>query len=574
MASRRDELNAYTFARKRTVGAFLLPAGGGSDEDAPRPVKAVLPSILAGAVVVAGFGLWGVFKPSAPLKWDDGKNVIQGKQSTTRYVVLTDPDGRTKRLHQVLNMSSARLVLPVDAKVVVVDDGVLDRYPNHGPTIGIPYAPDKLPSKDNASQPMKWAVCDRPGSDEKRETVNQAVFVAAGQDAAALAAKDRMLGPDQLMLVQQADDQQVSAAPVPGQQAAGGPKTYLVDAQGRKHEIGSPQSDDKERRSLITAVFGPNAVAQRVKREWLDTLVTGSPITFPQIDGVADSQGPNSTVGLGNAADRRVGRLVHYQDRHYVVGKDRLYLVTQFQAELIRQNPAYQMLYKYDQDKNPRSDGMTPLDHSQFDSETRLPGTAADWPLKAGAPVNNWKDPQDARSVVCSTFDGVAEDGRTPKRSVWAGTSYPAQYNNGAGAGYVTPGHGLFYRALDNAAGGSGTDFLITETGLRYAVPANGDGGRGATPAPGGQPGQSGAPKPPTPQPGAPNPGAPDQQSGQQQGQQAGQQPGQQQDETGGNQARLGYQGLQPLPVPHEWSDLVPAGPPLTAKSAAQPQNA
>ncbi|WP_030245455.1 type VII secretion protein EccB [Streptomyces sp. NRRL S-350] len=559
MASRRDELNAYTFARKRTVGAFLLPAGGGSDEDAPRPVKAVLPSVLAGVVVVAGFGLWGVFKPSAPVKWDDGKNIIQGKQSTTRYVVLTDPDNKTKRLHQVLNMSSARLVLPADAKVVVVDDGVLDRYPNHGPTIGIPYAPDKLPTKDNASQSMKWAVCDRPGSDEKQETVNQAVFVAAGADAAALSAKDRMLGPDQLMLVQQADEQQVAAVPAPGQPAAAGAKVFLVDAQGRKHEIGSPQSDDKERKALITAVFGPNAVPQRVKREWLDTLVSGTPVTFPRVEGMADSQGANSAVKLENAADRRIGRLVHYQDRHYVVGKDQLYLVTPFQAELIRQNPAYQVLYKYDQDKKPRSDEMTPADNSMAGGDVRLPDTPADWPLKSGAPVNNWQDRQDARLVVCSTFDGVAEDGRTPKRSVWAGTSYPAPYNNGAGAGYVTPGHGLFYRSLDNSTGGSGTDYLITETGLRYAVPSNGDGGH-ATASP--QPGQAGAPKQPTPQPSTAAPGAPDQQ------------PGQQQDEPGGNQARLGYQGVQPLPVPHEWSDLVPAGPPLTAKSAAQPQNA
>ncbi|SOB84090.1 type VII secretion protein EccB [Streptomyces sp. 1331.2] len=576
MASRRDELNAYTFARKRTVGAFLLPAGGGSDEDAPRPVKAVLPSVLAGAVIVAGFGVWGVFKPSAPVKWDDGKNIIQGKQSTTRYVVLFDPDGKTKRLHQVLNMSSARLVLAADAKVVVVDDGVLDRYPNHGPTIGIPYAPDKLPSKDNAGQPMKWAVCDRPGSDEKQETVNQAVFVAAGQDAAALAAKDRMLGPDQLMLVQQADEQQVSAATVPGQPAASGAKVYLVDAQGRKHEIGSPQSDDKERKSLVTAVFGPNAVPQRVKRDWLDTLVNGTPITFPQVKEMADSQAPNSQVKLENAADQRIGRLVHYQDRNYVVGKDKLYLITAFQAELIRQNPAYQMLYKYDQDKKPRSDEMTPSDQSRYGSDVRLPDTAADWPVKSGAPVNNWQDRQDARLVVCSTFDGVAEDGKTPKRSVWAGPTYPAGYNNGAGAAYVTPGHGLFYRALNNTTAGSGTDFLITETGLRYAVPANGDGGRGGTPSPGAQPGQSGAPKAPAPQPGAPNPAAPNPAAPNPAAPdpQQGQQPGQQPDEQGGNQARLGYQGLQPLPVPHEWSDLVPAGPPLTAKSAAQPQNA
>ncbi|MFD9691112.1 type VII secretion protein EccB [Kitasatospora sp. NPDC059146] len=582
MASRRDELNAYTFARKRTVGAFLLPSGGGSDEDAPRPVKAVLPSVLVGAVAVAGFGLWGVFKPAAPVQWDSGKNIIQGKQSTTRYVVLTDPDGRTKRLHQVLNMSSARLVLPVDAKVVVVDDGVLDRYPNHGPTIGIPYAPDKLPGKDNANQPMKWAVCDRPGSDDKRETVNQAVFVAAGADAAALSAKDRMLGPDQLMLVQQADDQQVSTTSAAGQAVA---SLFLVDAQGRKHAIG-PKSDDKERKALVTAVFGPNAVPQRVKREWLDTLVPASPIVFPDVKETADSQGPNSNVALGNAADRRIGRLVHYQDRNYVVGKDGLFLITPFQAELIRQNPAYQMLYKYDQDKRPRSDEMTPDDQSRFNTDVRLPNTPDDWPLKSGAPVNNWTDRQDPRQVVCSTFDGMAEDGRTPRRSVWAGTAYPAAYNNGAGAAFVTPGHGLFYRAVDNAAGGgaagagatptaaanasagasaaanagaadgSGTDFLITETGLRYSVPANGDGGHGPSAT------ASGAPKAATPAPGAQNPGA---------GGQPTQNPD---DQPGGNQARLGYQNVQPLPVPKEWSNLVPAGPPLTAKSAAQPQNA
>ncbi|MEV7026519.1 type VII secretion protein EccB, partial [Kitasatospora sp. NPDC093558] len=510
MASRRDELNAYTFARRRMVGAFLLPGGGGGgggDEDAPRPVRAVLPSLVVGALVVAGFGVWGVFRPGAPLHWDDGQNVVQGKRSTTRYVVLTDPDGRTKRLHQVLNMSSARLVLPAGAKVVVVDDDVLDRYPNHGPTIGIPYAPDKLPGKENVSRAMKWSVCDRPGADARQETVDQALFVAAGADATALGAKGRMLGPDQLVLVQQAVDQQVTTA---AGARPGDARIYLVDAQGRRHEIGSPQADDRERKSLITAVFGPNAVPQPVKREWLDTLLPGSAVVFPQVDGAADSPVANSSVALENQADRRIGRLVHYRDRDYVVGRDRLFLVTPFQAELIRQNPAYQMLYKYDQDKQPRIDEMTPSDQASFGTGTPLPNAGdGDWPVKSGAPVNNWQDRQDAHTVVCSTFDGMSEDGRTPKRTVWAGPGYPAQYNNGAGAAYVTPGHGLFYRAMDYGTDGSGTDYLITETGLRYSVPSNGDGGRGASASPGAKAGPSGAPKSPAPQPSAPQPSAP-----------------------------------------------------------------
>ncbi|MEV6978157.1 type VII secretion protein EccB [Kitasatospora sp. NPDC093806] len=563
MASRRDELNAYTFARKRTVAAFLLPGGGGSDEDAPRPVKAVLPSVIVGALVVGGFGLWGVFKPSAPVGWDEGKFIVQGKQSTTRYVVLTDPDGKTKRLHQVLNMSSARLVLPVDAKVVVVDDGVLDKYPNHGPTIGIPYAPDKLPSKENASRPMKWSVCDRPGADDQGSTVNQAVFVAGGADAEALGAKDRMLDVDQALLVQQAEDPQVAAAP--GQAAGAGKlKLFLVDRQGRKHAIGAPEDSDTTRTQLMWAVFGSMANPQKVKKEWLETLAPGSDIVFPRIDGlVPDTKGPNSSVALQNPEDRKVGRLVRFGEKHYVVGKSQLLLVTPFQAELIRQNPLLQPLYNQDANKSPRVDDLTPAEHAAVNSNVPLMAEgAADWPTRTGAPANNWQAPKDARSVVCSTFDGVAEDGKTPRRSVWAGPDYPVRYSNGAASAHVTPGHGLFYRALDNGADGSGTDFLITETGLRYAVPASSEGGKGGQTTPPAQPGQSAKPAGPGAASKAPS-GPPATPSGPPQP-----------EELGGNQARLGYQGLQPALVPQQWSNLVPVGPALNAKSAAQQQNA
>ncbi|AUY51727.1 type VII secretion protein EccB [Streptomyces sp. CB01881] len=560
MASRRDELNAYTFARKRTVGAFLLPSGGGSDEDAPRPVKAILPSVVVGALVVGGFGVWGVFKPSAPVGWDDGKNIIQGKQSTTRYVVLPDPDNKTKRLHQVLNMASARLVLAADAKVVVVADDVLDKYPNHGPTIGIPYAPDKLPTKDNVSKAMKWSVCDRPGSDDKQETVNQALFVAGGAEAKVLEAKDQVLDVDQSLLVQQMDDQQVTVQPGTGQPAAGQNKLklFLVDAKGRRHAI-APDDPDGTKTQLMGAVFGSAAAPQRVKKEWLDTLMPGSDIVFPKIDGLApDTKAPNSSVALQNPEDRKVGRLVRFGERYYVVGKDQLFLITPFQAELIRQNPALQPLYNQDANKSPRVDEMTPADHASFKRDTPLMGEGAkDWPVKTGAPANNWQAQKDARMVVCSTFDGVAEDGKTPRRSVWAGQDYPVRNISAAAvSAHVTPGLGLFYRALDNGVDGSGSDYLITETGLRYAVPANSTGGKGGSAtAPPGQPSPT-ATKTPSAQP--TDPAAPPQQ----------------QEEAGGNQARLGYQGLQPVPVPQQWSNLVPAGPALNSKSAAQQQNA
>lgn len=52
MASRRDELNAYTFAKRRTVAAFLQPSATGTEEGAPRPLRAVVPGLIAAAVVL------------------------------------------------------------------------------------------------------------------------------------------------------------------------------------------------------------------------------------------------------------------------------------------------------------------------------------------------------------------------------------------------------------------------------------------------------------------------------------------------------------------------------------------
>ncbi|WP_371481470.1 type VII secretion protein EccB [Kitasatospora sp. NBC_00315] len=547
MASRRDELNAYTFARKRTVGAFLLPGGGGSDEDAPRPVKAVLPSIVVGTLVVAGFGLWGAFKPSAPVGWDNGKNIIQGKTSTTRYVILPDQGTGTPRLHQVLNMASARLLLSVDSKVVVVADQVLDAYPNHGPTVGIQYAPDKLPSKDVAGQPMLWSVCDSPGSDAKQETVNQTVFVAGGADAKKLADKDEVLDVDQAVFVQQIDDSRIGGQEPVGTQSR--LQYFLVDALGRSHAIGTTQTSDEEKKALVTALFGATASPQRVKPEWIKTLDAGMAITFPQIPKVNPSaKSANSSVQLQNPADRKIGRLVKFGEKNYVVGADQLYPITELQSSLLKNDPALQGLYDQDSDKHPKVDELTPADQAKYGQgtlkENKL-GLSPDWPAKSGHQMNTWDASKDAKKVVCSTFTGMDADGK-PKRSVWVGTQTPTTYSSGSSSAHVTAGYGLFYRAVDAGSGGSGSDFLITETGLRYAVQANSD--------------AVGAAKSTSPAPTA------SAQADGQQTQQAAQ-------DEGGTQARLGYKDIQPLPVPKEWSDLVPDGPGLNTKTALQQQN-
>ncbi|MCD0486184.1 type VII secretion protein EccB [Streptacidiphilus sp. ASG 303] len=543
MASRRDELNAYTFARRRTVGAFLQPAGGGSDEDAPRPVRAVVPSLVAAAVAVAGFGMWGMIKPAAPKGWDDGKSIVVGKESTTRYVVLPNPDKPSERtLYPVLNMASARLVLDADSKVTFVEDKVLDAYGRHGATIGIPYAPDKLPTQAQAAEAKVWTVCDRPGDDANHTTVNQAVFVLDPAHAAALRNPGLVLSKGNAAYVQE-----------PGPDGQGGDE-YLVDAAGVKHSLGRPDARNQGTLTLRTGLFGPQAAPQRVTQQWLDTLTTGSPVVFPRIR----DYGRRSAVRLANQADSVVGRLMSFDsnndghpEAHYVVGADRLYQLDDFQLQLFQSNPAIQQLYG----GRPVPGQLSATEHARWSgpvgNEYRLQ-SPADWPRSRPNVAVNSTDPDGGtRSVLCSTYSGTDEKG-APRRSVWASTDFPAPVTNGTASAHVTPGTGLLYRAVEGTpgTGGAGADvsgsvFLLTEAGLRYRVVANGDSTAKSSVLPHG--GQS------------PDPAA------------QGQTPGQAQQ---GNdaQARLGYKDVVPSMVPRAWSDLVPAGPNLDTRSALQPQ--
>ncbi|MFD9128695.1 type VII secretion protein EccB [Kitasatospora sp. NPDC059571] len=529
MASRRDELNAYNFARKRTVGAFLQPGGGGNDEDAPRPLRAVLPSFVVGAVIVAGFGMWGVIKPSAPLNWDDGKNIVQGKDSTTRYVVLEDPQTHEKVLHQVLNMSSARLVLPAGSKVVQVADNVLDEYKNHGATIGIPYAPDRLPNADDAGEAKKWSVCNRPGSDNSQATVNQAVFIAADADAKTLAKPDLMLSEGQDLFVQ--------GPPI--QKDTPGSK-FLVDMNGVKHAIGEVSLVGTRRSAMEYGLFGDHVEPQQVTQAWLDTLDSGEAVTFPKIPGFDKNTKTKSDVKI-NSKLAVVGHLVRFQNTYYVVGKSKLIAVTPFQAELIRNDPDLEVAYG--RGVIPKVDELSPAENAELsgDVDKSILDTKDLPAAKPLPPVN--VGPKATRTVVCSTFEGYDHD--AIKRTVWASTDYPAKVSLGSASAHVTPGHGLLYRAVDGQSGpgmqdSSGSIFLVTETGLRYSLSANGDGGTGGTPVPSPSPQQQ-------------------------------QQAGSQDDDA---KARLGFKSVTPSLVPLPWSALVPGGGVLSSKAAEQAQSA
>lgn len=524
MASRRDELNAYTFAKRRTVAAFLQPSATGTEEGAPRPLRAVLPGVIVGALVLAGFGAWGMFKPTAPKGWaEPGTRVIVGKDSTTRYVVLTTKVGGKDqtRLHPVLNLASARLLLdPQKFKVIQVEDKVLDAgRPPRGPIIGIPYAPDRLPSRAEAAKAKRWAVCQQPGGNGRG--VQTATFVLADREAARTDDARRLTDTQALYV----------------QSTGTGNERYLVDANGTKYKFpeGTPAAT-----TMTNAQVGTGATPQQVSPEWLGTLDSGDDLAFPALPGRAGADA--GVKGLA-AADNKVGMVLTAQTgsgtQHYVVLPGKVAPVSDFVAWLLISAPATDGLNMHGKAREIDLQSIAP-DSTPFAADARWPRKKTERINQTAPAAGGQGDGSHHRDTVCNVLRSVDGQGNQTL-STWAGTGFPIDITASGTSAYVTPGSGLLYTQVQGkqtTAGGS--LFLVTDTGLRYAVQANGDSDTA----------QSGI-------------GAPDPSKG---GGQAGR------PEASQAQVRLGYGGVTPALVPIAWSEFLSKGPRLDTNSARQPQ--
>ncbi|MBV7698091.1 type VII secretion protein EccB [Streptomyces sp. TRM70350] len=506
MASRRDELNAYTFAKRRTLASFLRPSPSGSEEGAPKPLSAVWPGVVVGVVILAVFGAIGLFNPTARKGWDNpGEHVIVASDSTTRYVVLKT-DGR-KQLHPVLNMASAKLLLDPDKNsIITVDEKVLDSgKPPHGATIGIPYAPDRLPSAAEAETPKRWAVCERPGDGGR--AIQKAAFVLAEKEWKKTEGRNKLAGGDLMYVV-----------------GPDGKTQYVVDSRGYAYPLEDPTDNE-----LLKALDTQGRAPQRVSQDWLDTLHKGDPLSIPSIKGT-----PGAEAGASDMLGQydKVGMVIKAYDgsrmQYYVVLPGEVARITEFTATLLLNSGALVAV------------GQT------GEAQQVSPGAVADsttflgdrkWPTYKPKTVNNGTSTTTGRNTVCTVLRSVnAESGGTTL-STWAGTDFPAQLPTGSSSAYVTPGSGQLYRQFQGQETKAGSVFLVTDTGLRYALQSNSDSatddkGIGTS----------------------------------------AEQRRQELTEAKIAQTRLGYEKVDPAPVPAAWSAFLPTGPRLSEAAARQPQ--
>lgn len=280
---------------------------------------------------------------------------------------------------------------------MTVSEDVLDsgKIP-HGATIGIPYAPDRLPPDSEAESAKRWAVCERPG--EGGRAIQKAAFVLAKRDLGKTEGRESKLSGGDLMYVVGPDKAKTE---------------YVVDAHGTAYPI--EQGTDKEQ---LLRALGINLPAgqkpERVSRDWLDTLNKGTQISFPKLSGNPGAAARTNSTLDGTA--NRVGMVLKTPDQYYVVLSGTVAPITDFTAHLLLYSPDLIRLGQ-------RGEPLKVSPGAVVSGQSFGP---ANWPKYQPNTVNEATTTAGSRNTVCNVLDKVDSGNGRTTLSTWAGKNFPA----------------------------------------------------------------------------------------------------------------------------------------------------
>src|SRR5260370_18753554 len=156
MRSRRDQVHAHAYVMGRLTSAFVQAEPDAPESPLRRTSLGSFGGLMIGALLVAGFLIWGLIFPGSKAGALTAGELVVVKQTGARYIYA----GR--ELRPVPNWSSARLLLNGNPQLKFVSATSLAGL-QKGPPLGIAGAPDALPAA-GAVNPGDWLVCALPGA--------------------------------------------------------------------------------------------------------------------------------------------------------------------------------------------------------------------------------------------------------------------------------------------------------------------------------------------------------------------------------------------------------------------------
>ncbi|ACU76708.1 protein of unknown function DUF690 [Catenulispora acidiphila DSM 44928] len=420
MATRKEQLTAAEFTRRRVIGALLRPGAGGVGEGVPRPFRAMFVATIVVVVALGTAGVIGYLHPQPKTEWQ--KDLI-ADGSGTEYVMLGG------RLHPILNSMSAQLMLGPTPKVAQPKPSQLAPYLQHaGPAVGLTKVPASPPAAANLDL-NDWTACAMPTG----MTTIEVGFPVGGPTSPGV-----LSGPDSL-LVQDESGQQ------------------WVVQDGLKYRVGD--------RTSVAAAFGTGAVKPRhVPTTWLSGLSAGDVLGIPTISGHYGGPDPRpapndfNRIGMFGRTLGPDGSVSNY----YLVTGDGIATVTPTMYDLYRRDPRLPE-YKFTETTLPPGK-LTP---------DMLVTTAASqtltWPALPPHFTAPSQTPTGTAAILCATFSGVFDQQGRAHMQLALRPSLPQPLPTPAETVVVRSSHGTIVRESGSDPA-TAPDYLVTDTGHRYEL--------------------------------------------------------------------------------------------------------
>ncbi len=459
VATRKDQLDAFNFARRRMVANLVVPTATGSDEGAPRPVRTFATSIVLSAIAIAAVAVLGVFKPSAPSGWQNGLAVDESSGATYIYTKSNN------ELHQVYNITSARLILGSNFAKYDVPDSTINSGITIGAPVGILGAPEDVPSASGMTL-TQWSLCQNEKDSTDQTQAGGSTYLQIGYGASEQTAT-WTTSSHQGLIVHDSENE-----------------VYLI-AGDYKYEIGNATQDPTAVDSLLTGLNQDNQWTSSgfgfwVSDAWLSVFSDGTQITFPTLPdagaAVTNSHAVSGHVG-DNGANPGGGGSVQTDDG--------LLELNPFAYDLYLENSAlaHKVTTINSADLSPADiASANPTGNPNPDTEFTKNTYGDNWPTTVVSLAGTDTSEGDTQNL-CVSYDGKYDNGDTiPQLTTWTSAALPygsagGQFglsqsgaNNEANNVLVRPGYGLIALRLNGSYDAGGQEYLIEDSDYRYAL--------------------------------------------------------------------------------------------------------
>lgn len=431
MPSRRDQIQSYQFAVQRVVSALVAREADPPQSPLRRLVGAGFGSVMVAVIALAATGIFGIVTGRGGTGWRDGTSVILERETGAAYVY------RDGKLIPTANFASALLLLGGEPKTVTVRRRDLAGEPR-GLLVGIQNAPDALPEPGRLLT-GGWTLCNFPETDGNGQT-RQLVAMVVG----ATPGGSRDLG-DEAFIAKQSDG-----------------ALFLV-WHNRKYRINSS-----------TVVLEALALRQEpqiaVGTAWLSAIPSGL-----AIEPLRVANRGRAFREIRELSDARVGQVLVVEaagdaKQYYVVETERLHPITELEAAVLLAAPETRSAY------------------SGAPAERVISAAAAAAAPKSGVASPAATRPPERRpamarparpdGAVCATFtgpDGPAQI--TVDAAPLVGQGIPTTGRSSRDVALVDrvvveAGGGAVVEAVPSPEAPNGTLVLVTDLGIRYAVPS------------------------------------------------------------------------------------------------------